>query len=417
MLPDRADVLIVGAGPAGLAAAVELKRLGVREVVVADREPEAGGVPRLCHHTGFGLRDLHRLVSGPGYADHYRRLVREANVPVHTSTTLTRWVGRTTMAYTSPQGLGQIAAAAILLATGCRERPRSARLIPGHRPQGVFTTGSLQRFAYEHHLPIGQRAVIVGAELVSLSALLTLWEAHVPAAMMLTELPHHQLYFPYWPMKWLIADVVAHTPIVTRARVSNILGRGRVEGVEVTHLDSGRVETVPCDTIVFTADWIPEHEMARLGGLAMDAGTRGPQVDAAFRTSGRGVFAAGNLLRGAETADTSALEGKRAAGYIQRYLHDPLWSEHSLSVLVEPPLSWVCPNVIRSLAELPNSLSFRSGEFRDNVQLQVRQGGRVLHTQVFRRLIANETMPLASHWLSKISLADEPLRLVIAPHA
>ena len=154
MLPERAEVLIVGAGPAGLAAAIELKRLGVREVVVVDREPEAGGVPRLCHHIGFGLRDVRRMLSGPDYAAFYRRRAHDAEVAVHTSTTVTGWHGQTGLTFTSPHGLGQIEARAVLLATGCRERPRSARLIPGSRPQGVFTTGSLQRFVYEHHLPV-----------------------------------------------------------------------------------------------------------------------------------------------------------------------------------------------------------------------------------------------------------------------
>src|SRR5579859_1658872 len=145
MPPERAQVLIVGGGPAGLAAAIELKRLGVREVVVAEREGQAGGVPRLCHHTGFGLRDLRRLLSGPSYAERYRGAAQAAGVDVRTHTTITGWLpltsqpavsgqrGEMTLTYTSPRGLGQIEAEAVLLATGCRERPRSARLVPGSR--------------------------------------------------------------------------------------------------------------------------------------------------------------------------------------------------------------------------------------------------------------------------------------------
>jgi len=414
MLPERAEVLIVGAGPAGLSAAIELKRLGLREVVVVDREPEAGGIPRLCHHIGFGLRDLRRLFSGPRYARHYWQRAQAAGVAIHTSLTITRWQGQTTVSFTSPHGLGQIEAQAILLATGCRERPRSARLVPGSRPQGVFTTGSVQRFVHEHHLPVGRRAVIVGAELVSLSALLTLMHARVPAAMMVTELPEPQIYWPYLPAKWLFADLLTHTPVVPRARVSRILGRRRVESIEITRLDTGQIEPVACDTVVFTGDWIPEHEVARLGGLTLDAGTRGPQVDARFRTSRPGVFAAGNVLRGAETADASALEGRRAAPHIQQFLRTGHWPERALPVNVEPPLAWVCPNVLRAPDGPPfGDFTFRSCEFRDKVQVQVVQGEKILHTQPFRGLIANESMRLRGSWLPAVDVEGEPLRIVV----
>jgi len=310
---ERTEALIVGAGPAGLAAAVELKRLGVARVLVVEREDEPGGIPRLCHHTGFGWRDLHGVFTGPGYARHYVRRAEAAGIEIRTSTTITGWQGPMTANFSSPRGLGQIEARAVLLATGCRERPRAARLVPGSRPQGVFTTGSLQRFVYQQHLPVGRRAVIVGAELVSLSALMTLRRASVSIAAMVTELPRHQIYLPYLPAKWYFADLRARAPLLTGARVSRILGHQRVEGVEVTLAATGQTEMIPCDTVVFTGDWIPEHELARLGGLAIDPGTRGPQVDPGFRTSARGVFAAGNLLRGAETADVSALEGRQAA--------------------------------------------------------------------------------------------------------
>lgn len=330
METESTNVLIVGAGPAGLAAALEMKRRSMTNVLVVDREDEAGGIPRLCHHTGFGLRDLRWIYNGPAYARQYVRRAEAAGVEIRTSTTITGWQGTATLTCTSPRGPGQIEARAILLATGCRERPRSARLVPGSRPQGIFTTGSLQRFVYQHKLPVGRRAVIVGADLVSLSALMTLAHARVPIAMMVTELPRHQINFLYLPVKWAVADLMTRTPIATCTRVSRIVGANRVEGVEVTRLDSGQSKMVACDTVVFTGDWIPEHELARLGGLALNPGTRGPEVDSHFRTSAPGVFAAGNLLRGAETADLCALEGRRAARHIRDYLHDGRWPERAL---------------------------------------------------------------------------------------
>ncbi len=411
MTIQRTQVLIVGAGPAGLASAIQLKKLGVREVMVVDREPEPGGMPRLCHHTGFGVGDLHRLYSGPQYARRYVELARSAGVAIRTETTIIGWDDARALAYTSPAGMGVIAADAILLATGVRERPRSARLVPGYRPRGIFTTGSLQRFVDDSHLPVGRRAVIVGAEGVSLSAFMTLTTAGVEVAAMLTELPRHQLYFPkYAPVKWLLMDFRHRTPIYPLTRVRRILGRFRVEGVEVAHLNTGQVEHIPCDTIVFTGDWVPEYEVARKGALIMDSGTLGPQVDRDFRTSRPGVFAAGNLLRGAETASTSALEGRRAAQSIKAFLDGLPWPDHPLPIHVEAPIQWIFPNSITNQqVNLPKRVDFRVLTFIENARVQVRQGRRVLHTQAFRRLLPNETMHLSAQWMEKVDPFGDPL--------
>ena len=246
-----------------------------------------------------------------------------AGVAIRPQTAVTGWAGPTAVTYTSPEGLGEIAARTVLLATGCRERPRAARLVPGSRPAGVFTTGSLQRFVHEQHLPVGRRAVIVGAELVSLSALLTLLHAGCEVAAMVTPLPRHQTFPPLW-----MATAGRHrVPLITGADIAEIVGRERVEAVVLT--DGRRIS---CDTVVFTGGWIPEHELARLGGLAMDPGTRGPRLDGAFRTSRPGVFAAGNLLRGAETAGLSALEGRRAAGQMVEFLRARTWPAPGLPI-------------------------------------------------------------------------------------
>jgi thioredoxin reductase len=369
-------------------------------------------LPRLCHHTGFGLADLRRVYSGPHYARHYVRQAEQAGAALRAATTITGWQSPTRLAFTSPNGLGEIEARAVLLATGCRERPRAARLVPGSRPAGVFTTGSLQRFVYEQHLPVGRRAVIVGAEIVSLSAVMTLQHARVPIARMVTELDHHQVYLPYLPMKWLLMDVLQRVPLTTRARVSRILGQRRVEAVELANLDSGAVETVECDTVIFTGDWIPEHELARLGGLAIDPASRGPQTDGAFRTSARGVFAAGNLLRGSETADVSALEGRRAAAHIAGYLRRAeAWPERRVPVQVEAPLEWILPNVITDLGQpLPfGHFTFRARAFIHNARVEVSQGGRVLHTQSYGLLRPNVSMKLSGGWIGRVDLEGGPV--------
>jgi glycerol-3-phosphate dehydrogenase len=414
----QSDVLIIGAGPAGLAAALELKRLGVSDVLVVEREPEVGGIPRLCGHTGFGMRDLYRVMRGPSYARKYRERAEKAGIKIATNTTITGWNNATengvlsTLTYTSPDGLGNIEAKSVLLATGVRERPRSARLVPGTRPQGIFTTGSLQRFVYEYHLPVGKRAVIIGAEIVSLSAVVTLLHAGVHVVSMVTELPRHQLYMPiFLPAKILYADFLARTSIFTNKHVTNIFGKSHVEGIEIKDIPSGTSEIIKCDTVIFTGNWIPENELARRGNIETLKPSLGPQVDSAFRTSQFGVFAAGNLLRGVERADWAALEGRSAARSIARFLENTQWPATRLPVQVEAPLEWIYPNVITD--SIPSTYRFQSKEFRNHVKLGIYQGERLLHTEHFSRLLANVPMNLTSKWSDRVDRAGEAVRIVL----
>jgi thioredoxin reductase len=404
---QNVDVLIAGAGPAGLAAAVELRRLGVPRVVVVDREEQAGGIPRHAAHTGFGVRDVHRLLTGPRYATHYVRLAVDAGVELRTSTTVTDWLGPTTLSMTSPAGLAEVNARAVILATGCRERPRPARLVPGTRPLGVFTTGALQQFVYLHHQPVGRRAVVVGAEHVSFSAVLTLAHGGASTVAMVTEHDRHQTYVPF---KWITATRRG-VPILTSTRVTQILGRTRVEAVEITDLRTGATRQLECDTVVFTGDWIPDHELARRGGLEMDAATRAPRVDCALRTSTRGVFAAGNLLHAAETADVAALGGRHVAQGICTFLETDSWPANPpVPITSEPPLQWVSPSAINPGLEPPHShFILRVSEFRAHAELVVSQGPRTLWRRRYRSLMPSRSINAAAAFVSHIDAKGPPV--------
>jgi thioredoxin reductase len=424
-----AGVVVVGAGPAGLSAAAELRRLGVGPVLVADREPEPGGVPRHSWHTGYGLRDLRRVMTGPAYARSLVSAALAAGADLRTGTTVTGWTtrpdGAHAVAMTSSAGLATVEAAAVLLATGCRERPRTARLVPGDRPAGVMTTGELQQRVYLGGERMAGRALVVGAEHVSFSAALTLAHAGADVVALVTEHERQQSYAAFRfgaAVRWRV-------PVWTSSAVRRIAGRGRLAGVEVADVRTGTARFVPCEVVVFTGDWIPDHELARLAGLVMDAGTRGPAVDTTLATSLAGVFAAGNLVHAAETADIAALSGRHAARHIAAVLGgapaagSPAASAASaaaaaagagVAVLVEPPLRWISPNVIRTPATPPPLGRFvlRSAGFRRAGRLEVRQDGRVLARSRPARLIPERPVHLGAGWLAEVDPAGGPVRVV-----
>ncbi|WP_432839483.1 NAD(P)/FAD-dependent oxidoreductase [Dactylosporangium sp. CA-092794] len=367
------DVVIVGAGPAGLRAAADLA--GDLDVLVLEREAEAGGIPRHSEHPGYGLRDLRRFVDGPHYARLLRDRAAAAGATVLTEATATGWAGERSLDVTAPGGRIRVDARAVVLATGARERPRAARLIPGDRAQGVFTTGHLQQSVHRgQHEAIGRRAVVVGGEAVAWSAALTLRHAGCRTVLMTTEHRRPDAY-------WIFAEagrVALGTPVATRTRVARIVGRPRVEAVEIEHLDTGRRRTIACDTVVLTGDWIPDNELARAAGLPLDPGTRGPLVDTALRTPRPGVFAAGNLLHPVDTADVAALDGAAVARHVRAHLAGHVPAAAHVELRVEAPLRWVAPQLLRPGDPEPprRRLSLWTDELVHTPTIVVRQAGR-----------------------------------------
>ncbi|MUH45321.1 MAG: FAD-dependent oxidoreductase, partial [Actinobacteria bacterium] len=230
-----ADVVIVGGGPAGLSAARELRKAGVAEVLVLEREAEAGGIPRHSDHTGYGLRDIKRLMKGPAYARKLAARAHDSGAWVLTSATVTGWADGCSLLVTRPSGRMRVDAKAVILATGARERPRAARLVPGDRPAGVLTTGQLQTAIHAGQGVGGTRAVVVGSQLVSWSAVLTLREAGCATVLMTSEFPAAEVpALVRWGASRLLGG-----PLARRTRITRIIGRVRVEAVEVEDLRTG----------------------------------------------------------------------------------------------------------------------------------------------------------------------------------
>jgi thioredoxin reductase len=406
------NVLVVGGGPAGLACAIELRRRGFDDVLVLDREAEAGGIPRHSAHQGFGLRDLHRVMPGPRYARRYVELARRAGARVLEEATVTGRSADGALEITTPAGRDVLEAPAVVLATGCRERPRPARLVPGSRPEGVLTTGMLQQLVALEQ-PVGTRAVVVGAEHVSFSALMTLAHAGAETVAMVTELPRHQTLGLFRAG----AALRYRAPLWTRTAVSGVHGHPRVEEVELLDLDSSRTRRVACDTVVFTADWIPDHELAVMAGLELDPGTRGPRVDTGLWASRPGVFAAGNLLQGAEPADVAALSGRHAAASAARWLADrSTWPAPRVSIACEPPLLWISPNAVSPARDEPprGRFALRSTVFRRSAAIEIHQDGRLLWSGRVARLVPGRSASLPSRWIGAVDTAGGPISVRLA---
>jgi thioredoxin reductase len=401
------DALVVGAGPAGLAAATELRSGGAGTVVVVDREDEAGGIPRLCEHTGFGMRDLRRVLSGPTYARRWVERAVACGVDIRTRTMVTGWAAPGRAEVTGPSGVLEMDARTIVLATGARERPRAARLIPGTRPAGIFTTGQLQQWVHREHLPVGRRAVIVGAEHVSYSAVMTLRHAGVHPVALVTDLPRTQSYRLFD----LLVRGGLRVPVWTETSVAGVYGRDRVDNVLVRG-PGGNERSVAVDTVVFTGDFIPDNELARLAGLTIDPGTRGPACSAGGVTAAPGIFAAGNVVHPAETADVTARRalsvGRAAAAWLRQGGDRTVWSATE-RVRVADPLHWVVPNRADPAREGDEPVLIRSRVFLNHPRVVVTQGGRLLASYRLRHMIPNRSHAIPSGWWGRLRPGEDVL--------
>ncbi|MEU7057412.1 FAD-dependent oxidoreductase [Streptomyces sp. NPDC046197] len=399
------DVLVVGAGPAGLAAAARLAASGAGRIEVLDRERQSGGVPRHCAHGGFGTW-LHPL-TGPAYARLLTRATVSAGAVLRTGVTALDWAGPRTLTAVGPDGPETIEARAVVLATGARERPRAARPVPGTRPAGVYTTGELQQAVHLYEQHIGTRAVVVGAEDVSYAAAGTVRGSGAHVVAMVTDLPRDQAA----PGRSLDARLRHGIPLLTGTTVTELLGRGRLSGVRVRHRD-GRSAVLPCDTVVFTGDFVPEDELARRGGLGLDPGTRGPAVDGRLRSSHPGVFAAGSVLHPAESAATAAREGAHAAAAVREWLTGAGWPA-GVPLAVAAPLRWIAPHRVATGDDLPYVL--RTTAVLHRPTLHVTQNGRLLHREWprVRAAVPNRPLPLTARWTHRVDPEGGPVLVTV----
>lgn len=334
-----AEVIVIGSGPAGLGAATVLARHGHR-VTVLEREAEAGGIPRHCGHYPFGMREFRRLLRGPDYAARLRDAAVAAGVTIRTRTSVTALLPGGQVEVTDDTGPATLSARAVLLATGVRETSRAARLIGGEKPGGVMSTGALQGLVYLNGQRPFRRPVILGSELVAFSALLTCRHAGIRPLAMIEPAARITARSP---AAWLAR--LMGVPVRLETDIAAIHGRTRVEGV--TLVTGGRRVEMPTDGVIVSGGFRPDAALLRGSHLEVDPASGGPVIDRWGRLSDPAYFAAGNLLRGVETAGWCWSEGRRTARAILAALAGELPATGGgRLVLSHPALRLAVPQIL-----------------------------------------------------------------------
>ena len=390
------DIVVIGGGPAGMAAAVAAYDAGVRDVVIIDREDSLGGILRQCIHNGFGLHKLGRELTGPEYAEAYADMVRQRGITVYTETMVTGLTADRVVTACNRQGILEIQAGAVILAMGCRERSRGALNISGSRPAGVYSAGTAQKLINCMGYSVGKRVVILGSGDIGLimARRMSLEGAKVEAVCEI---------MPY--SGGLTRNIVQcledfGIPLYLSHTVAQIHGEKRVEGVTIAQVDEKRQiidstrRYIPCDTLLLSVGLIPENELTRQAGIPMDPVTNGALVDEQRQTAVSGIFACGNVLQVHDlvdyVSDEAELAGKGAANYVKNQCA----AGRSLSVKAGNGVRYVLPQRVNVQSGEPVSLFLRVTEPFGKVRFTVTSGEQVLATANHLKAVPGEMVKI-----------------------
>ena len=382
----NADLVIIGGGPAGLAAAIEARRRGVENLLILERDSELGGILNQCIHNGFGLHTFKEELTGPEYASRFIQQASDLGIPCKLDTmVLDLAADKTVTAMNRTDGLFQLHPKAVVLAMGCRERPRGALNIPGYRPAGIFTAGTAQRLVnMEGYLP-GRKVVILGSGDIGL----------IMARRMTLEGAEVQVVAELMPYSGGLKRNIVQClddygiPLKLSHTVVDIQGKERVEGVTLARVENGRPvpgteEHYDCDTLLLSCGLLPENELSRAAGVQLSPVTGGPAVNESLETSIPGVFAAGNVLHVHDLVDYVSEEagaaGAHAAAYIQSAGREA--QAAALPVLCRNGVRNTVPSTVRpACAGDKLTLRFRVDNVYQNKKIAVYLGGACIFTR------------------------------------
>lgn len=397
------DAVIIGGGPAGLAAAVRLWDKGVRNLLILEREHELGGILRQCIHDGFGLTRFGETLSGPEYAQRFIDQVEARGIPCITDATVIDITRDKRVTAASREGLVEIQAKAVILSMGCRERTRGAIRIPGDRPAGVYTAGVAQAYINLQNRMVGREVVILGSGDIGMimARRLTLEGAHVVGVFEV------QPYASGLPRNILQCLDDYGIPLYLSHTVTQIKGKERLESVVISQVDDNRnpipgTETeYPCDTLILSVGLIPENELSLSAGAELDRGSSGPVVDEHHQTMVPGIFAAGNVLQVHDLVDFVSAEAEELADSAAAYLQAGSLSECRLQVLTDGSVTHAVPRKISGEADF--TLSFRVRKPAKNCRIRLVQGGETVFEKKMAKAIPAEMIqiPVKASWLKK----------------
>lgn len=378
----RYDLVVIGGGPGGLAAAIEARNNGVENILVIERDKELGGILQQCIHNGFGLHEFKEELTGPEYAERFIEKLKEKNIEYKLDTMVLEVTPEKIVhAINTVDGYMMIEAKAIVLAMGCRERTRGAISIPGERPAGVFTAGTAQRFINMEGYMVGKKVLILGSGDIGL----------IMARRMTLEGAEVQAVVELMPFSGGLARNIAqclndyNIPLYLSHTVVDIKGKERVEGVTIAKVDenrrpiSGTEIEYECDTLLLSVGLIPENDISRKTGIVIDRRTSGPVVNEMMETSIPGIFACGNVVHVHDLVDFVSAEARKAGKAAAKFVKDEVQNGEYIELKNGFGVTYTVPQKYR-VENIENFLeiSMRVNNIYKNMRLQVKDGDTVL---------------------------------------
>lgn len=378
----RYDLVVIGGGPGGLAAAIEARNNGVENILVIERDKELGGILQQCIHNGFGLHEFKEELTGPEYAERFIKKLKEKNIEYKLDTMVLEVTPEKIVhAINTVDGYMMIEAKAIVLAMGCRERTRGAISIPGERPAGVFTAGTAQRFINMEGYMVGKKVLILGSGDIGL----------IMARRMTLEGAEVQAVVELMPFSGGLARNIAqclndyNIPLYLSHTVVDIKGKERVEGVTIAKVDENR-RPIPgteieyeCDTLLLSVGLIPENDISRKTGIVIDRRTSGLVVNEMMETSIPGIFACGNVVHVHDLVDFVSAEARKAGKAAAKFVKDEVQNGEYIELKNGFGVTYTVPQKYR-VENIENFLeiSMRVNNIYKNMRLQVKDGDTVL---------------------------------------